>query len=77
MECLLFTLMNFSNGSTAPVRRQREQSLAGRRQRVIDLSSSPFRRSAVDGQVSMYSGDPPEQLAEVRYAPPPPFAREI
>ena len=58
----------------ATVRRQWEQSLAEHRRRLAD---PPMRPAASERQVRRYSGQPPDELANVRYRRPPTFARQI
>ena len=61
-------------GSAATVRRRWEQSLAGPRRRVAD----PLTRPAdAERQVRRQSGQPPEDLGNVRYRRPPTFAGQI
>ena len=62
------------NGSAVIVRRQCEQSLVGRRCRPSD---PPTRPAAAERQVRSYSGQPPEDLGNVRYRRPPTFAGQI
>jgi hypothetical protein len=61
------------SGSAATVRRQWEQSLAGHRRRVADPPMHP----AAERQVPRYSGQPPDELANVRYRRPPTLAGQI
>ena len=61
-------------GSAATDLRQWEQSLAGPRRRVGD---SPKRPAAAERQVPRCSGQPPQELANVRYRRPPTFAGQI
>jgi len=60
-------------GSAATVRRQWEQPLAGLGCRVADPPMLP----AAERQVPRYSGQPPEEPANVRYRRPPTFAGQI
>ncbi len=62
------------SGSAATVRRQWEQSLAERRYRLAD---PPTRPAAAERQVRRQSGQPPEDLGNVRYRRPPTFAGQI
>ena len=61
-------------GSAATVRRQWEQSLAEHRPR---LANPPTRPASAERQVRRQSGQPPEDLGNVRYRRPPTFAGQI
>ncbi len=54
-----FRAVVVASGSKVPVRRQREQSLAGHRDQMVDL---PVRPAAAEGQAPRYSGQPPESV---------------
>lgn len=60
------------SGSKVPVRRQRKESLAGRRHQLVDL---PVHPAAAERQVPRHSGQPPGEPAKVRCLRPRPFAR--
>jgi len=61
-------------GSAATVRRQWEQSLAGARRRAADPAMRP---AAAERQIPRYSGQPSEELANVRYRRTPTLAGQI
>lgn len=61
-------------GSAATDLRQWEQSLAGPRRRLGD---PPTRPAVAERQVPRYSGQPPEELPNVRYRRQPTFAGQI
>ncbi len=60
-------------GSATTVRRQWEQPFAGPGRRVADPPMLP----AAERQLPRYSGQPQEELANVRYRLPPTLARQI
>lgn len=61
-------------GSKEPLRRRLKQSLAGPGSRVAE---PPLNPATVERQVPRHIGQPPEELANVRYGRPPTFDSEI